>query len=87
VLVHIGVLCAPLVFGSEAKQEKPNKKIVALERKKKGIYHLFPIETKQRILKQNERKIKQNKRSGTKNVEQNNAKNLFESKKKEWKRN
>jgi hypothetical protein len=26
VLVQIGVLCAPLVFGSEAKQEKPNLK-------------------------------------------------------------
>jgi hypothetical protein len=36
-------------------------------------------------LKQHERKIKQNKQSGTKNVEQNDAKNLFESKKKKWK--
>ena len=74
------MLCVPLVYGFKAKQEKPNKKSL-----KREFITCFALKRNSEILKQHERKIKQNKQSGTKNVEQNDAKNLFESKKKKWK--
>jgi hypothetical protein len=48
----------PLVYGFKAKQEKPNKKSL-----KREFITCFALKRNSEILKQHERKIKQNKRT------------------------